>query len=186
MRLPIVAASALVLLAACTPATTAGDRSTLKAPSITGGDDALRGAEVTLRADAYAIGRRITAEPDAVFAALDEVYAEMGIPVTMRDHATRTLGNNRFSATRRMAGGRMTEYMDCGTNRGLPNAESYTVRMDIRSTVAPDGEGASTLSTIIQASARANDGTATQPIVCRTLTKLEERIGQAVMLRAVK
>jgi hypothetical protein len=181
----LAAAAAAILLSGCASGTPAAeDRQSLRAPSNEIPADIRQGAEITLRTDAYAIRGTVPAPPAQTFAALAAVYADLGIPVTATDPATMTLGNPRYTVTRRLGGTRMTEYLDCGDFRGIPNAEAYTVRMDIRSTVTAEGEG-SVVATVIQATARSNDGTATQPVACRTLTKLEDRIAQATMRKAL-
>lgn len=173
---PTLLAAAALLLGACAPATTtAEDRRSMGAPSINETDEVTDGTVITIRTEAHAIRNKVPAPPERAFAAVEQVYADIGIPVTARDPATKTLGNPRFSATRRLSGARLTEYFDCGNNRGIPNADTYTIRMDIRSTVTPDADG-SVVSTVIQATARSNDGASSAPVPCRTLTRLEERI----------
>jgi hypothetical protein len=183
----LAAAAASLLLAGCSPAatTTSGDRSTMRAPSVNESEEYTDGTEINIRAEAFAIRNKVPAPPARVFAALAEVYRELGIPVAGSDPATMTLGNNNFTATRRLGGTRLTQFFDCGNQRGIPNAESYTIRMDIRSTVLPDPDG-SAVSTTIQAAARSNDGTSSQPVACRTLTKLEERIANMAALKIVQ
>ena len=184
MRLLVIPAAAM-LLAACASSPAADDHQSLRGPSDALPSDIRRGTVVTLRTEGYAVRGKVPAPPERTFATVVAVYEALGIPVTAMDSASLTVGNPRFTVTRRLAGERLTEYLDCGDNRGIPNAEVYTVRMDIRSTVSPDPDGSS-VATVIEATARSNDGTGTQPVVCHTRARLEERIARETLVRTIQ
>ncbi len=124
------------------------------------------------------IAARFTSPPDSVFAALQAVYKELGVPLTVLDPVGRSIGNQSFRARRRLAGVPMQTYLDCGGSSGQPNAETYDISLSLLSYVAVDGKNVTLVTRI---SATGNDpafGRANS-IGCSTTGELEKRIETA-------
>ncbi len=121
--------------------------------------------------------RTVEAPPELVWSALGGVYVGLDIPVTVSDDAQRTLGNMGYTANR-IAGNRMSRYLDCGSNLSGPRANQQQVTLTVISWVVPEGDGAE-LVTFLDAYAkpRAVSGNA---VHCQSSGRLEELIGQRV------
>src|SRR3954470_238035 len=62
------------------------------------------------------VARALAAGPDTVFAALEEAYKALGVPVAMRDPARWSLGNRNLEISRRLGGTSLSEYFNCGAS----------------------------------------------------------------------
>ena len=124
------------------------------------------------------------ATPDAVWQVLPAAYESLGVPLSMSDAATRTLGNAGFNARRRLGSVPLVRYIDCGSTQGGPSAETYDIRLVINSVVRP-GEAATTLATTVEAMGKpvAFSG---EYIHCSSTGVLETRIADAVKARLAK
>jgi hypothetical protein len=122
--------------------------------------------------------------PDAVWSVLPAAYESLGIPLSMTDASTRTLGNAGFNLRRRLGSVPLVRYIDCGSTQGGPSAETYDIRLVVNSVVRA-GEAATTLSTTIEAMGKpvAFSG---EYIRCSSTGVLETRIADAVKARLPK
>ena len=99
----------------------------------------------------------LDAPPDRVFSVLPAVYQRLGVEVTVIDRTAMQVGNTQFRP-RRIAGKRLSEYLECG--RGMtaaPHADTYEVSMSLLSRVAEADEGRTRLIVEINASAKPRD-----------------------------
>ncbi|MFW6202647.1 MAG: hypothetical protein ACOC8B_08710, partial [Gemmatimonadota bacterium] len=92
---------------------------------------------------------------DVVWNATIEAYRSLGIETAILE-AEGLVGNPRVTARGRLAGERLSRYVRCGTDAvGMPAADSYQVRLDVRTRVSPAPEGVgSRLRTTVEATAR--------------------------------
>ena len=103
-------------------------------------------------------------------------YDAVGIPLTVADQATRTVGNEGMRRTRTLAGKRLSEYLSCGTgSSGGPNADLYAVTMSVVSQVHVVTDNSSEVATMVQATA-APMTFGTPPVPCSTTNALEDRL----------
>jgi hypothetical protein len=125
----------------------------------------------------------IAATPDQVWAALPEVFTEMGLDQAgVLDEAGRIYGTQPASVRRRLAGVALSRLLDCGARAGIANADSYAVTIAIRTQVQPDGAGGSFLRTEVDAHGRAT-GTSDVSVRCGSTNVLERRIERLVKAR---
>lgn len=145
--------------------------------SVTGGT-----VDVYIPTDRTVVENVVLASPEVTWAALRRAYEAMGIPVTESSAASRTLGNPRFLVSRRLGSTALSRYLSCGAGMHGPFADSYRVEMFIRSSVASAADGASTLSTYIEAQARNPEGTSNTVVACSSTRRLEREIATRVHL----
>jgi hypothetical protein len=121
------------------------------------------------------IAARFTSPPDSVFAALQSVYREIAVPLTIVDPAGRQIGNQSLRTRRRLGGAPMQSYLDCGGSSGQPNAETYDISLSLLSYVTVAGKE---VTLVTRMSATANDATIGRgnAMNCSTTGELEKRI----------
>jgi hypothetical protein len=143
-----------------------------------------------------AIAMGITATPASVRSAtflnpaadvwrvLPAAYEALGIPLSMSDANTLTLGNSGFNVRRRLGGTPLVRFIDCGSTQGGPSAETYDIRLSVTSVVRPVA-GSTTLATTVEAQGKpvAFSG---EYVRCGSSGVLEGRIADAVKARLAK
>lgn len=146
----------------------------------TGGGRRGFGLEVTKRADG--VEASFGASVDKVFAALEAVFADTQIPLTMRDPAKGNIGNEGYKFRRKLADMPSRKLFDCGGTSGMPNSETYTITMSVIANVADAGNGSTKLTTIVQASAE-NPNYPGSGVACSSTGVLEDRLASGVRNR---
>lgn len=124
---------------------------------------------------------RVNAPADRVWQALVDVYEDLGAPVDMRSDTERGIGVRAWR-TRRIAGERLSRWLDCGAGVAGDYADSYSVTLFILSRVAA-ADSAATIATQVRASARPTGGASGQALTCHSRGALEWHIVEAVMER---
>lgn len=145
------------------------------------------GREISVPITTYSAGSRaveVSASADTVFAVLDEVYEQLGIPVGTMDPPNRTAGNSQIRARGRLGKEPMSSYLDCG-EAGLrgPAANTHPVRLSVLTTVTPSG-AASLVRTVVKGVYSAPEqGGAT---ACTSTGRLEAAILNGTTLRVAR
>ncbi|MBL0937341.1 MAG: hypothetical protein IBJ03_00490 [Gemmatimonadaceae bacterium] len=169
-----------VLLGGCAAAPAAGVGAAPTTSVATGGSGARGvGVEVTKRADG--IEEKLAATPAQVFAALDAVYPILQVPMSVRDPAKWVIGNEGLKFRRKLGDLTARRILDCGGTSGMPNADTYSLRMSILSSVAAVEGGQSRLTTVIQATAE-NPNFPGSGVSCSSTGVLEDRIAADVKI----
>ena len=96
----------------------------------------------------------VQATADAIWKVLPGVLDELGIPITLVDPPTNTIGNRGFTAHRRLANTPLSRYIDCGTTQIGPNADSYDVYITFFVQVHRESDVSATVVTGFDASAK--------------------------------
>ena len=92
---------------------------------------------------------------DAVWRIMPSVFDSLGIPVTVLDPGTKTIGNNAFKTRQRLGKLPLSKYLDCGNTQIGPNADSYEVILSVTTSVMPDGDPAKVkVVTVVEAQSR--------------------------------
>ena len=91
---------------------------------------------------------------DKAFNALASAYAALAIPVTTMVTKDRMLGNLDLKARGRLGSLQMRRLLECGAQMGEPNSDSFQITMSVSSEVKDDGDGSSTVATLVQATGR--------------------------------
>lgn len=123
----------------------------------------------------------VSAPPEKVWDALAAVYGQLGIPLTTIDRPNWRLGNQQLTRRQQLAGQRMSLYLSCGQNMSGLKADNDRIHLSVISAIRPAGTGGgSEVSTAVVATAQPIDGTSTDPSICATTGRLEQRIVTAV------
>ena len=122
----------------------------------------------------------VAAPPDQAFQALSAAYAQLGIAVTDLNQQARTLGNGDLRVRRRIGDVQTVRAFDCGGDSGMPNAETYQLRLTVQSRVIPSDAGGSVIQTTVEGSGRSATTTASSDVRCSSKGVLEQRIGALV------
>jgi hypothetical protein len=117
---------------------------------------------------------------DAAWAALPAVYTALGIDFTTLDASRRTIGNGALRVRRKLGDVPVSRYLSCGNTN---SNETYELTIAVQSVVAPAGNGASTVSSLVQGTARSALFTSAD-VACVTTRELEKRIGLALAQKA--
>lgn len=101
-----------------------------------------------------AISAPVEIAPEHAWKLLRAVYDSLGIPVGRVDAAARIVGNAGVRVRRRLGTVSLTQYLDCGSTQGGPNAETYEIHLVLTTQVQPGTGGNSVVSTTVDAMAR--------------------------------
>lgn len=116
----------------------------------------------------------VALHPARAWAELPAVFSEMELPVSAADAARLELATVAHQP-RRIEGGRLSDYLDCGRNpTGGAYADSYLVRLWVSARVVPDGER-SKVETAVRATAQPR-GLASDPLPCVSRGVIERRM----------
>jgi hypothetical protein len=178
MRTSIIA---LALVCACASASRPATESRSN-DRILGVDD--RSLEVIhTQASVGAVTTSIHAPLSAVWTALPQVYAALGIELTLIDQPSGTIGNRSFIRTRTLAGKRMSSFFDCGSSMTGMRADEGRMIASAVSKVTAGADGQTSLATTVSGAVQTNEGASAQTIPCASTGMLEEAIRSAVARR---
>ena len=112
---------------------------------------------------------------DEVWAVLQVVYDEVGIPLEVVNRPGRYMGNPDF-APRRIGGQRLSRFLDCGYGvTATPRADDYRVNMGVITRISTAEGGGTSVVTELVANAEARDVSAA-PVQCSSKGRLETTI----------
>lgn len=143
-----------LLLAAC--ATTKGATSppapdqTFRIPTSNNGN----GTTLIVASSSAPSVRSIKSSPEKIWSVLPAVYDSLGIPVTERNPAARSIGTTSLKIRRQLGDVRLSRYLDCGDTQGSPSADSYEILLSMKTQLTSDAPGATTVTTTIDAMGR--------------------------------
>jgi hypothetical protein len=122
----------------------------------------------------------VTGTVDEAWAVLPGVYAELGIPLSVNDARTKTLGNTGWRTRRQIGRVPMQRYLECGSSGTIENAETYNINMSITTTVLPNANGGSVISTSITGVGKNPVTSSSAEVRCTSKSQLELRIRDMV------
>jgi hypothetical protein len=117
----------------------------------------------------------IAAPADRVWRVLSTVYTDLKLSATTLDTQARRIGVENARLRRQLGGTRMSKYISCGERLGNPVADTDDIALTLFTQVVPAGGEASTLRTLVEATAR-QSGSGGTLINCATTGELEQRI----------
>ena len=117
---------------------------------------------------------------DSVWRALPKVYEKLGVPLTMLDSSTRTIGNDAFKVRRSFDGVPLMRYFDCGGTPGAPNAETFDIRLALYTQLQAAGSRGTVVATSVQAMGRSPQFSGTE-VACGSNGRLEAHINELVV-----
>lgn len=96
----------------------------------------------------------VRASAERIWSVLPAVYDSLGIPVTDRDPAARTIGNSSFKVRRKLGAVPLSRYLDCGSTQGAPSADSYEILLSVNTRVNSGSPESTTISITVDAMGR--------------------------------
>jgi hypothetical protein len=118
----------------------------------------------------------INAPVDKAWAALQEAYTTLSIPVTELNQQARTIGNSAYRVRRRIGDVPTMRALDCGGDSGMPNAETYQLLLTVKSRVIPSDAGGSVVQTTLEGTGKNATTAASSDVRCASMGALEKRI----------
>jgi hypothetical protein len=112
---------------------------------------------------------------DKVWSAMSPAYDSLGIPLTVIDATSHTIGNEGLKARRRIGKTRIGEYLNCGNGEGGPSADIYEINLIMVSRLQPNDAGGTTITTTVDGAAKPASFTGDY-IKCGTTGELEKRL----------
>ena len=109
-----------------------------------------------------------------VWAALTQIYADLGIELSVADTESHVIGALRVTQRRAVGGDRLSRLIECGTGAYGPNADRYTVKLTLLTAIQPAGEGRTVVDTRAGGQAAPNGLSSSVP--CASSGVLEEKI----------
>jgi len=101
---------------------------------------------VSLGGNDPSVVRKLPFSADKVWRALPAVFDSVGIPISMLEPTSRTMGNEAFKVRGRLKGVSLSRYIDCGNSTQIgPNADSYDVVLTMVAEVHAAEAGASSV-----------------------------------------
>jgi hypothetical protein len=122
----------------------------------------------------------INAPVEKAWAALQEVYATLNIPVTDLNQQARTIGNSAYRVRRRIGDVPTMRALDCGGDSGMPNAETYQLLLTVKSRIIPSDAGGSVVQTTLEGTGKNATTAASSDVRCSSMGALEKRIADLV------
>ncbi len=173
---------ALILTAACSSTgSPPGPGGAAPLPSITTSGTTM---DVTYSPSRGVVTEVVEATPEAAWEALPKAYADLGIPVREVSEASRTLGNSRFTLSRRLGETPLSRYLECGSGLTGPFADRYRIELLIRTSIVPVDGGGVRVETYVEASGRNPEGSSNTIVACATTQRLEREIAGRVRFHA--
>jgi hypothetical protein len=178
-------AAALVLaLAACAPAAT----SPLATPSADEDIIAIHGPEGTvearLRRDDFVGRSEIAVNRVVAWRQLPAVWQELGLPEPVADPRSYTLAITSHTVQRRLGRANLSTYLDCGAGITGQNADTYRIRLSVRTMLERIDESATRVHTRVDATAHSTGGASAAALPCSSRGVLENQIARLLDGRA--
>ena len=121
--------------------------------------------------------------PDKVWLLLPGVFDSLGVPATTIDPAKRLIGNPTFKVRSRLKSVPLSRYIDCGSGGQIgPNADAYDVVLSVLVTTRPAADGATTVTTNVDAVGRPATY-AQEYSQCRSTGLFEKRLLELLQAR---
>jgi hypothetical protein len=167
----------LLFLAACAaqaPVAAAPER--VSTVALTTGNDV--GIEASVRSRPEPRTDNVLLPLDSAWAALPGAYAAVGLTGGgVIDEAARQFGVAPTTLPRRLDNTPLSRFVDCGSTRLIPNADSYAVRLQVTTRLVAEGTGITRLQTFVEGTARPREMSG-NPVQCTSTGELERRIAR--------
>jgi hypothetical protein len=144
--------------------------------ALTTANDGLVEASVRSRAEPRTANVLLPLE--SAWAALPGAYAALGLTgAGVIDEAARQFGVAPTTLPRRLNDTPLSRFVDCGSTRLLPNADSYAVRLQVSTQLAAEGTAVTRVQTLVEGTARPREMSG-NPVLCTSTGELERRIAR--------
>jgi hypothetical protein len=152
LALPVVAATAVMIAAAC-----ASSSSNTGSPTQRDMAVYIPGASLgafTITSDDGSIVANIGAARDEVWRRIPSAFDSLGIPISLIDPKSHVVGNEGVKLRAKLGNQRLSTYIECGTTQVGPNADSYEVYFTIMARLDSTGPATTRMTTSITAAAK--------------------------------
>ena len=132
------------------------------------------------RVDTLGVEAFVPASPTRVWEVLPAVLTDLGLEINFREPATKRIGSCYQKVRVRLGKDALSSFVDCGDNRGLPNADRYEVALTVLVTVVPTSPTTTKIFTFLLGVGMEVSGAASSRLWCFSRGVLEERIRAAL------
>ena len=112
-----------------------------------------------------------------VWVAIPAVFKELGLDVNYRVPEERRTGTCYQKVRSRLGRAALSDYLDCGDTRSLPNADRYEVGLTVIVTLEPQGDGTA-IHTFVLGVGLDDTGVSSGRVWCYSTGRLESRIAE--------
>lgn len=126
----------------------------------------------------------VPAAAGRVWEQLPAVYADLGLEINFREPAEHRVGTCYQKLRARLGRELLSNYLECGETRGLPNADRYEVALTVLTTIVATSANTVRLHTFVLGVALDASGANRDRLWCYSKGVLEERIRTQVEDRA--
>ena len=175
MRVALLA----LLLAACASASGPQVQQSVGTSTVVG-DQSGRG-QVNIAVDKVAIGGALPFTVDAAWKALPSSYKALGLSIEFTDEKTHTVGHPRITARSTLGDARMSTYLRCGEGIAGAFADTYRIRMNIRTQLSRVAGDSTMVQTVVAATATPVQGAASGTVECTSTGMLEQAIRRRLL-----
>ena len=119
---------------------------------------------------------------ERTWALLPLAYEALGLPLSTIDPQRQLIAANTVRAQANLRGTRLSRYVNCGAGTtGVPNADSYSVLLDVQTQVVPTSDRAHAgLATAVRAVGRPTSTSSDTRVNCVSTGALERRLAEVV------
>jgi hypothetical protein len=141
---------------------------------------------VSREAESRGVVQTYSSSREEVWAALQQVYRQLEIPVGLMNEAEGIIGNRQHTRSRTLAGERLSRYLHCGHDAtGVPMADSYRVQLSVVTSIRATEGGAVEVETLVGGTA-APVATGGSMVHCSTTGALEQRMTALLAQRLIQ
>lgn len=142
-----------------------------------------RSRSQTIAIDTLGVAAIVRAPAARVWSALPVVLTELGLTINYREPAARRVGSCYQKVRARLGGAPLSDLVDCGETRSLPNADRYEVALTVITTVEITGPTSVKVHNYVLGIALDASGVASNRLWCLSKGVLEQRIIAAIERR---
>lgn len=139
-----------------------------------------RNYKYSQKVDTLGVEGLVPAPAARVWDVLPAVLTDLGLEINFREPATKRIGACYQKVRARLGKTALSTFVDCGDNRGLPNADRYEVGLTVLVTVMPTSATTAKIYTFLLGVGLNASGAASDRIWCFSRGALEERIRRAL------
>jgi len=140
-------------------------------------------ADVRLQREDFISKAELPAARAAVWEAIPEVYAEVGLPQPLMDRGKWTAAVQNHVVMRLLNKQQVSRFLSCGSGMSGEHADTRRIRLTVRTMLETPSPERTAALTRVEATAYALDGTSTAPAECSSRGLLEQMIREGLRRR---
>jgi hypothetical protein len=139
-------------------------------------------ATLSMIAESDPVTTALMTTPEKAWLQVPGAYQDVGIPLSFSVPQTKIAGNQGTNLHRELTGVGLRNYFLCGDASGGPNADVYTIVLNI-ATQIQDGEGGSAKAATVLDATGIPMSSGSNSVHCGSTGELERRINDAIAKR---